>query len=202
MDNNIKEDILKAAFTAFMKYGIRSVSIDDICNDLYISKKTFYIYFRQKEELVSCVLDSFREEHKMCQKEMPVNENGNVIDKIMLMREVVLSGQSQKKHEKFFYDLVKYYPVLFEGFMQDQRQFTIKLICSQLEEGIKESLFRSDVNQFFLSQFLTFEVKFFMDMSAKQPRKYNRSEAISFLIDSYLRIACNEKGLKYYESLI
>ena len=31
-----------------------------------------------------------------------------------------------------------------------------------------------------------------MDMSAKQPRKYNRS-AISFLIDSYLRIACNEK---------
>ena len=118
------------------------------------------------------------------------------------MREVVLSGQSQKKHEKFFYDLVKYYPVLFEGFMQDQRQFTIKLICSQLEEGIKESLFRSDVNQFFLSQFLTFEVKFFMDMSAKQHRKYNRSEAISFLIDSYLRIACNEKGLKYYESLI
>ena len=55
MDNNIKEDILKAAFTAFMKYGIRSVSIDDICNDLHISKT--FIFFRQKE-LVSCVFDS------------------------------------------------------------------------------------------------------------------------------------------------
>ena len=50
---NLKEDILKAATPRMQQVGIRSVSVDDLCKELGISKKTFYVYFPSKDELVS-----------------------------------------------------------------------------------------------------------------------------------------------------
>ena len=40
-----------------MKFGIRSVSMDDIANNLGMSKKTLYQYFADKDELVEAVVD-------------------------------------------------------------------------------------------------------------------------------------------------
>ena len=56
MDQTLYKNILKTGAKRFLKYGLRSVSIDDICADLRISKKTFYTYFSQKEALVEAVL--------------------------------------------------------------------------------------------------------------------------------------------------
>ena len=47
-----KERILVRAHELFNKYGIRSVSMDDISAGLGMSKKTLYQYFADKEELV------------------------------------------------------------------------------------------------------------------------------------------------------
>ena len=52
----LKEKILKAATPRMQQVGIRSVSIDDLCKELGISKKTFYVYFPSKDELVSEIL--------------------------------------------------------------------------------------------------------------------------------------------------
>ena len=43
--DNLKERILETATTKMTVAGVRSVSIDDICRELGISKKTFYVYF-------------------------------------------------------------------------------------------------------------------------------------------------------------
>ena len=42
----------------FFRLGIRSVSIDDICHELGMSKKTFYVYFASKDELVEQLLQA------------------------------------------------------------------------------------------------------------------------------------------------
>lgn len=52
MDVETRKRIIKVASELFLKYGLRSVTIDDICNELRISKKTFYVHFKQKEELI------------------------------------------------------------------------------------------------------------------------------------------------------
>ncbi|MEK7225127.1 MAG: helix-turn-helix domain-containing protein, partial [Bacteroidota bacterium] len=41
----------------FMRYGIRSVSMDDIAAQLGVSKKTLYQFFADKDELVDAVVD-------------------------------------------------------------------------------------------------------------------------------------------------
>ena len=53
-----RNKIIDLALERFKQYGIRSVSIDDLCHELGMSKKTFYVYFKQKDELVQDVLRS------------------------------------------------------------------------------------------------------------------------------------------------
>ncbi len=57
---DIKEQITATAKELFLQYGIRSVSVDDICKELRMSKKTFYQYFGQKEELINHLLEKHR----------------------------------------------------------------------------------------------------------------------------------------------
>lgn len=54
--DQLQESILQTAARMFHQKGIRNVSIDEICSELRISKKTFYTHFQQKEELVDAVL--------------------------------------------------------------------------------------------------------------------------------------------------
>ena len=56
MSNEQRGHIIKTAGEMFFRLGIRSVSIDDICHELGMSKKTFYVYFESKDELVAQML--------------------------------------------------------------------------------------------------------------------------------------------------
>ncbi|MBO8440564.1 MAG: helix-turn-helix transcriptional regulator [bacterium] len=47
--DELKYKIIDKAKELFLKYGLRSVTIDDICRDLRISKKTFYSVLKGKE---------------------------------------------------------------------------------------------------------------------------------------------------------
>ncbi|HRX00424.1 MAG TPA: helix-turn-helix domain-containing protein, partial [Cyclobacteriaceae bacterium] len=50
-----KSKILKGATELFLRYGIRSVSMDNIANHLGVSKKTLYQFFKDKNEMVFSV---------------------------------------------------------------------------------------------------------------------------------------------------
>ena len=52
-----KERILIKAEEQFLQFGIRSVSMDDIANNLGMSKKTLYQYYADKDELVDAVIE-------------------------------------------------------------------------------------------------------------------------------------------------
>ena len=49
----IDERIIAAAGALFMKYGARSVTMDDIARELSVSKKTIYQYYKDKDEIVT-----------------------------------------------------------------------------------------------------------------------------------------------------
>ena len=51
-DQDIKDKILKGSEELFMKYGVRSISMDDVARHLSISKKTIYHHFVDKDEIV------------------------------------------------------------------------------------------------------------------------------------------------------
>jgi AcrR family transcriptional regulator len=59
---DIKDKILKESQVLFWKYGVKSVTMDDISKHLGISKKTIYQYFQEKDEIVCLVTETFIKE--------------------------------------------------------------------------------------------------------------------------------------------
>src|SRR5690606_15607519 len=52
MEEDIKSKILKGAEELFLRYGLRSITMDEISRHLGMSKKTLYQYFSDKDDIV------------------------------------------------------------------------------------------------------------------------------------------------------
>jgi AcrR family transcriptional regulator len=141
---DIKERILAKATELFMQYGIRSITMDEIAAQLGISKKTIYQFFTDKDTMVEAVVDM----------EMNANEEGcrqfsqsseNAVHEIFIamdgMEEMLKSMNPQLIHE-----LEKYHPVAFRRLKQYKYQFLSAIIKENLLRGIKEDIYRSDMN--------------------------------------------------------
>ena len=62
----IKERIKQKADELFMRYGIKSITMDEIANQLGISKKTIYQSFADKDELVDEVVGELLTYNQNC----------------------------------------------------------------------------------------------------------------------------------------
>ncbi len=137
-----------------IRLGIHSVSIDDICKELGISKKTFYVYFPTKEEVVKAVLaDKEQQIDQNAQKEFAKAKSvmdiiGENIDIIVERTKNILQPVP------FLYDLQKYYPKLFEAHKQVVFVATKKHLIHFLQQGINEQVFYKEINIPLTAEFL------------------------------------------------
>ena len=60
--NEELKNIAKKVNQLFTRYGIKSVTMDDISRELGISKKTLYQHVKDKTELVELIVDNEFEE--------------------------------------------------------------------------------------------------------------------------------------------
>ena len=79
----LQENIILVSCRLFEQFGIRSVSIDNVCKELQISKKTFYTVFLQKEDLVDAVLTYQNKSNR--DKFSKLFRNKNSIDSLILI---------------------------------------------------------------------------------------------------------------------
>ena len=143
--NDVRENILQVAIERMQQVGIRSVSVDDICHELGMSKKTFYVYFASKDDLVQAIL------HKHEQK--VAHDLDNALSKRTITQVIVewakIAQSTQKKDLKtpaMMYDLEKYYPQLFAAHKKVMRQTAEKILVQFLEKGVNEGIFRAEID--------------------------------------------------------
>lgn len=142
---NQKQQIIKTAGDMFFRLGIRSVSIDDICRELGMSKKTFYVYFSGKDELVAQLLQSNID----CMTDK-LRELQDLHDFRELVR-TILRRQNAEKDDvrrvpQLVYDLKKYYPRQFADFQHKAFCVQKEYVEAFLEQGLQEGFVRQDLN--------------------------------------------------------
>ena len=120
MSEDVRNNIIKTAGEMFFRLGIRSVSIDDICHELGISKKTFYVYFASKDELIEQLLSAnvSRMEQKM-RTTMESSDFSAIVRKFTQW--ITSENKDVRKVPQLVYDLKKYYSRQYndyqDGFM-------------------------------------------------------------------------------------
>ncbi|MEL6140591.1 MAG: TetR/AcrR family transcriptional regulator [Bacteroidota bacterium] len=137
-----KEKLLLEAGGLFRRYGLKSVSMDDVSRHLGMSKKTLYQYVSSKEDLISQVL-----EQKHCEEmevtERIAKESVDAIDEF-LQHSRFFIGEMRDVSPTTMYDMKKYYSHIWEKQMLGKIDEFVAGIEINLARGIKEGLFRSD----------------------------------------------------------
>jgi len=140
----VKERILSKATDLFMRYGIRSVTMDEIAAQLGISKKTIYQFFTDKDEIVEAVIDcEIRNNEDDCKRFRQNSENA--------VHEVFVAIDEMEKMLKamnplIMYDLEKHHPKSYKKFKSHKYLFLNTTIRENVERGIREELYRDDLN--------------------------------------------------------
>lgn len=197
---NQKEDILQHASREMQKVGIRSVSVDDICHELGISKKTFYVYFPSKDDLVDAILLMGTED---VQKRLE-----NLLAKKTIVECIVdwthIAKQSDKCSQQtppFLYDLQKYYPNIHKAHQKRLRAVLQGIVAQFLEKGKTEGIFRAEIdNDITASLFVNVHMGI---MEHTQSNHLNMSEARAYshqAMDVLLRGTFTVEGLKVLEN--
>ena len=57
MEKGHQNKILEGAKELFFMYGLKRVTVDDICRHIGMSKKTLYLFFKNKEELIFSLIN-------------------------------------------------------------------------------------------------------------------------------------------------
>lgn len=143
----------------FLQYGIKSVSMDDIAKELGISKKTIYQVFKDKTELVEKTIHHIKLHMKEIIQEFN-NSELNVIEKEVHQRKKYMETYLKIK-PTYVYDLKKFYPNIYDEFMEFKSDLISETTHQFILEGQEQGLFRDDLDPEFMSKLsvtLTFAV--------------------------------------------
>jgi len=146
-----KDQIVEQATKLFMRYGAKSVSMDDIAREMGMSKKTLYQHIDDKEELVHLSVSSFLGVH-LSSCEACLNTNENPIKRMLNLSKTVALTINDI-NPSLLYDLQKYYIKSWKLFADFRHDVIFSQIRANLIEGKKDGWYRQDLNEEIVSHF-------------------------------------------------
>lgn len=194
MENDTRGRIRSKASEMFMKWGVRSVSMDDIANGLGASKKTLYQYFSDKDELVDAVVEQIVAENQyLC--DIDRMEAANAVEEIFKAMDMV-EVMFRNMNPSILYDLQKYHPKAFARFLKHKNDYLYSVVRSNLERGINEEFYRDDINVELLSRFRVESMMMFFNPEFFGRQKFNFAEVQQKIMEHFLFGVASLKGHK------
>jgi AcrR family transcriptional regulator len=189
-----QERILLKADELFMQYGIRSVSMDDIANQLGMSKKTLYQYFADKDALVDSIVDTHINEMQTDCAACRVQAK-DAIHELFITMEMIMEEFSNM-NPMVLYDLEKFHHKSFRRFKEHKDTFLFKVIINNLQWGIKEELYRDNLNIDLIARYRLESMMIPFNISLFPPGKFNLAETSGKILEHFIYGLVTIKGYK------
>ncbi len=141
---DIAKRILKGAIELFLQAGIKSVTMDDIAKYLGMSKKTIYLYFADKNELVVALM-KMRMKEDADYMESITDKGKNVVLQMFNMMKCS-EEMFARMNPILMHDLQKYYPDAWKEFQKFKSEVIIITLEGLLKQGIEEGYIRPDID--------------------------------------------------------
>lgn len=186
MENLIRnkkyQDLLTTGKDLFWRYGLKRVTIEEICREAKVSKMTFYKFFPNKNELAKRIMDevyedAFRRFETLINRDIPFQEK---LEQMFLMK---LEGMKNMSME-FIKDIYMDPKSGLVDYMEEYRQKSMSSIINFYTTAQEKGSIRKDIKIEFIMAFSNQILKMMEDeklMSIyKQPQDFIM-EAMNFL---------------------
>jgi AcrR family transcriptional regulator len=190
----VQERIREKADELFRRYGIRTVTMDEIATQLGMSKKTIYQYYADKDELVDAVAnDEIRFSKERCIADAAAS--ANAIEEIFRVMEFV-EQMFRNMNVAMLHDLEKYHPTGYKIFLEPKNKFLHDMIRKNLERGIREELYRPEINIEIMTRYRLESMMIAFNPDIFHPAKFNLVELQQEIIEHFLYGLATLKGYK------
>lgn len=195
-----KDRILEKAADLFMRYGIRSITMDEIAAQLGISKKTIYQFFTDKDEMVEAVVDEEMKENENACREFKVNAEDAVQEIFLAMED--MQEMLKTMNPQLIYDLEKHHPGAYRRLKQYKYHFLYTMIRENLERGIKEEIYRSGLNLDITTRHRIETAFMIFNQDAFPQNKFPMNQTCQELALLYLHSIINSRGKKLIDKYL
>lgn len=196
-EHDNKEKLLKGAEDLFLKYGVRSITMDDIARHLGISKKTIYQHFEDKDDIVALVLRTHMERQRQQFEEIALKSKNAVEEMVMLS--VLLKESMRNVNASLLFELQKYHQRAWNTWLEFKKKDIHQSIIRNLKQGIDEGYFRNDINVDVLGRMRLEMVQMAFDNMVFPRESFNLSEVQAQLFDHFVHGLLTDKGKKLYQ---
>jgi AcrR family transcriptional regulator len=146
--------IVSAARKHFLQHGFRSVTMDDLSEEMGMSKKTLYVHFKTKRELLEAVIGLKMSELAAAMDAIPSGDQKNFGMTLHRLLSCIRQ-QAQEISPTFARDIAREEPALFERIKAKRREVVERTFTRILRVGQKAKLIRSDIPADILVEILT-----------------------------------------------
>jgi AcrR family transcriptional regulator len=189
-----KDRILKGAEELFLKYGIKSITMDDIAKHLGVSKKTIYQYYSDKNEVVEILMKQLTRENE-CVFNTIAEKSTNMVEEVFAMMKHM--GQMfTQMNPNLFYDLQKYHPKSWVHFKKFKEDTIEKMVETSVKKGIAQGIVRTDINTKIIARLRMEEIEMGFNPMVFPPDKFKIVDVQLALFDHFLHGICTIKGHK------
>lgn len=194
--NEIKTSILQRAMEMFQRYGLRTMTMDDVCRELSMSKKTLYQYFSNKADLVDQAVRHVFSVHQRSMDQIGA-EHENAIDR-MINRYSFLMRMMESHGPNMMFPLKKYYPKTYEWLFAKRQETMMDALVQTLRDGQAQRLFRDDLNPELVARIHFTTMVGIADAELSNESFGQRKELIWTAISLFIRSISTAQGLQYF----
>ena len=196
MNDELKNILIKVR-ELYTKFGIKSITMDDVSRELGISKKTLYQYITDKDDLVGKYIDNEialrQEEICKCFK-IGFNAIEELFEISSFMNKLMRNQNSATE-----YDLKKYYPAHYHKTVNARRQGIYDYIMTNLKKGIKEGLYRKEMDLEVIAKLYLWRTENVHFDELFTVEEFTSIKLFAELINYHVRGIATEKGIMVLE---
>ncbi|MBX2957290.1 MAG: TetR/AcrR family transcriptional regulator [Cyclobacteriaceae bacterium] len=196
-EQGVKEKILKGAEELFMRYGVRSISMDDIARHLMVSKKTLYQHFVDKDELVMMVSRNHLQRNKS-EFEGIWEASKNPIEELARIS-ACMKGNMEAMNPSLLFDLQKFHPKAWAEWIEFKNKYIRENVVRNLMKGMEDGYIRPDINPEIMAAMRIELVQLAFNNEIFPPSQYKLPEVQEQIFDHFVYGLVTEKGKKLYQ---
>ncbi|OBX23704.1 MULTISPECIES: TetR/AcrR family transcriptional regulator [Bizionia] len=196
----MKDKILKSSADLFLNYGFKSVTMDDIANEIGVSKKTIYLHYATKTKLVQATtlyMFEFISHGIDCICAL----NQNPIDEIFEIKKFTMTHLKDEKSSPQ-YQLKKYYPKIFESLKNDQFHIMQDCVKNNLIRGVSEGLYRNSIDVEFVSRLYFNTMMSLKDVDIFPTNDFPMKQLMDNYLEYHIRGISTKKGIDKLDSIL
>ena len=196
----MRNKIINKAAELFLTLGVKSVTMDDIAQEMGISKKTIYVHFENKTKLVEAVAFSVFE--NVCDGiDCICNASQNPIEELYDIKMYVTHYLKDEKTSPQF-QLKKYYPQIYQRLHIKQFEKMHESVKESIKKGVDTGLFRSNIDIDFISRMYFNGMSGIKDEAIFPQTLFTMNYLMESYLEYHLRAIVTEKGLKILDKFI